>query len=521
MKEYTLKISRFNPEIDRAPVFKEYQVPYVDDDSVLGALLYIYEEIDSTLLFSYGCRYRICGKCAIRINGKPALACETRVEDGMVLEPLDNLPVIRDLAVDRTGLIEPLRRLEILLSPLKEVEAVSQPSEFYQLMRCNECLSCLSSCPVFKAEVGYDGPFMGTKLAQLYYDVREGKKSLSDLENFLDGCIQCQQCEVHCPWDVPFSKVSTKIKGEIFKGKGVSFRDWFMSRPPIIGWVASMLSSPMNALTRRKLVRRMIDRLMKIDERAPFPSYQKAKIRRQKGEVKNKVAYLIGCYEKFNDPVSARDSLSILEAIAPGVEILDPGCCGIPFIGIGNLESARKRAVAASELLTKRLSEGYEVVFGCPSCGSMIKNEYPALFGLLGEQNFRSRIYDIGEYLLQRYQLGQFKMTRKGMGEKIGYQISCHLKALKIGTPSLHLLREIPGLEVEVFDQCCGMAGMMGFKKERFDLSQRVGTPLMEEIKKGQLKRIVSDCSSCRMKIEHETGLKTVHPISLIKEAVN
>ena len=64
-KEYTIKISRYNPEVDDAPVLKEYRVPCAEQESVLGALLYIYEEIDSTLLFNYGCRFRLCGKCEI------------------------------------------------------------------------------------------------------------------------------------------------------------------------------------------------------------------------------------------------------------------------------------------------------------------------------------------------------------------------------------------------------------------------------------------------------------------------
>ena len=260
----------------------------------------------------------------------------------------------------------------------------------------------------------------------------------------------------------------------------------------------------------------MLDRFFKIDQRAPFPQYFAGEARRPKKEGKGRVAYLIGCSEKFNDPTPARDSLSMLEAISPDVELLDLGCCGMPFIGIGDLESARKRAVGVSDGLTERLAEGYEIVFGCPSCGSMIKNEYPALFGLLAKGDLRSRIFDISEYLLRRYETAQFKMSGEGMGEKIGYQISCHLKALKIGTPSLQLLRKIPGLEVEVFDQCCGMAGTMGFKKEKYDLSQKVGGPLIEELRESNLSLIVSDCASCRMKIEKETGIKTLHPISVI-----
>ena len=217
MKECSITISRFNPEEDDRPVLKEYKVPSVDQGTVLGALLYIYEETDSTLFFNYGCRYRSCGKCAIKINGNPSLACETLLADGMILEPLDNLPLIRDLGVDRSGLIEPLRKYDIIFSPIRESESAIQPPEFFHLNRCNECLSCLSTCPVYSQSLEYDGPFFGSKLAKLYYDVREGKKQLSHLKSFLDKCIQCKQCDVVCPWDVNFSEISTHIKEKLFR----------------------------------------------------------------------------------------------------------------------------------------------------------------------------------------------------------------------------------------------------------------------------------------------------------------
>jgi len=310
---YTIKISRFDPETDERPILKEYQVPRRDQESVLGILLYIYEEIDSTLFFNYGCRYRSCGKCAIKINGKPMLACETPLADGMILEPLDHLPVLRDLAVDRSGLLDPLKKYDLLLSPPKERERVVQPSEFFQLIRCNECLSCLSICPAFGQKAGYDGPFFGVKLALLHNDVREEKDRLSQLAPFLEKCIQCKQCQVNCPWNILFTKVATKIKGELFARRSFSGRDWVMSRPPVISYFVSLLPLPVNKLAKKKVVRKILDHLMEIDERAPFPEYRKMTIKPRKErpeERRHQVAYFLGCYEKFNDPKIAKASLS-------------------------------------------------------------------------------------------------------------------------------------------------------------------------------------------------------------------
>lgn len=525
MKEYTIKISKYNPEVDEKPTIKEYRVPHVDQGTVLEALLYVYEEIDSELLFSYGCRYKLCGKCAIKINGKPALACETPLEEGMVLEPLDQFPIIRDLAVDRSGLIEPLRKHHILFLSSKELEeVVIQPPEFFQAIKCNECLACLSNCPVFAQGLDYDGPFFGVKLAELYYDARDGEDRIKEIESYLEKCILCKRCDGGCPWGVNFSELSTKIKDEIYRQRRPSIRDWIFSHPSIMGNVETFLFPLSNFLVKQKPVRKMLDRFMGIHERVFLPDYHPGQIKKwgKKGvREKNKVAYFLGCFDKFNSPVTTQDSLSILEANNIPAEVIDFGCCGLPFIGIGSLHSAENRAVGISEKLKKLITDRYNIILSCPSCASMIKNLYPRLFNLLEEEKFQKRIYDIGEYLLEMYRSNQLNINFKKTEKKVGYHVPCHLKSQKVGTPFIDLLGLIPGLKIDaVFDQCCGMAGTMGFKKEKYEFSRKVGDPLISSIKKGRVDLILSDCASCRMRIESEAGVKTSHSISILKEAM-
>ncbi|MGB9627133.1 MAG: anaerobic glycerol-3-phosphate dehydrogenase subunit C [Thermodesulfobacteriota bacterium] len=524
MEECEIKISRYNPEVDDKPILKEYKVPLKDQSTVLEALLYIYEEIDSTLFFNYGCRFRLCGKCAIKINGKPSLACETSLVNGMILEPLDNFPIIRDLGVDRSGLIEPIRKHHIILFPVRESTIAIQPSEFFHLIKCNECTSCLSTCPVYSQKVGYDGPFFGVKLAELYYDVRNEKKKLSYLESYLDKCIQCKQCDVVCPWEVNLSQIITKIKGRIFKQKKFSIRDWLISHPARIGYFISPLSTLFNTLIKKRSMRKIVDQLIGIDVRAPFPEYHPAKIRpsiERKGKTKHKVAYFVGCYNKFNDPNTSQEALVVLDANGVEVIPLDLGCCGMPSLGIGDLESAGKRAATLSAEIKKLILNGYDIVSNCPSCVTMIKIEYPSLFHLLEEEEVQGHIHDLGAYLWQLNQWGELNKNFKEIRRKVGYQVSCHLKAQKIGTPFVNLLRLIQGLEVRaIFDKCCGMAGTMGFKKEKYELSQKVGSSLMNELVNSQLDLILTDCASCQIKIKNETKINTSHPITIIKEAM-
>jgi len=99
----TITIVRTNPDTGMKPVRVQYRIPYSEKMRVMDALNYIRENVDSSLQYRWSCRYYSkCGTCAATINGKPGLTCYESVKDRMVIAPLANFPVIRDLVVDRS-----------------------------------------------------------------------------------------------------------------------------------------------------------------------------------------------------------------------------------------------------------------------------------------------------------------------------------------------------------------------------------------------------------------------------------
>lgn len=102
-KTVTVKILKYNPETDVGPRYKTYVVPWEETGNVMQLLKQIYKTLDNTLAFNYyACGYRFCNNCRMTINGSPGFACFTKVKPGdeLLLEPMKNFPVIRDLAVD-------------------------------------------------------------------------------------------------------------------------------------------------------------------------------------------------------------------------------------------------------------------------------------------------------------------------------------------------------------------------------------------------------------------------------------
>jgi glycerol-3-phosphate dehydrogenase subunit C len=56
-------------------------------------------------------------------------------------------------------------------------------------------------------------------------------------------------------------------------------------------------------------------------------------------------------------------------------------------------------------------------------------------------------------------------------------------------------------------------------KKQNYDLSMEIGKHLFEEIQKSGVEQVVTSCGSCAMQIAQGTGLKVVHPLTLLAEA--
>jgi succinate dehydrogenase/fumarate reductase iron-sulfur protein len=194
-----ISIRRFDPGTDAEPRWVEYAVPRSERTTVLETLMHIYEQVDSTLAFRFGCRFNKCGLCAVEVDGAPRIACFTDVEDGMKIAPLAGMPVVRDLVIDRAAFFEGLRELELYIPEQEDAQApqVLQQSEVHKkLLGCVECLACNATCPEYDFERNpLASPYVFAKLAQLHLDPRnviDRRRQARELG--LGRCAECGKC---------------------------------------------------------------------------------------------------------------------------------------------------------------------------------------------------------------------------------------------------------------------------------------------------------------------------------------
>jgi len=105
MKSSSMEVSVWRGDHDGG-AFSTYTVPRQASQTVLDVVVWIQQNADPTLAYRYACRVGMCGSCAMTVNGRPRWTCRTHIQvvgdNGLEIAPLQNLPVIRDLAVDMT-----------------------------------------------------------------------------------------------------------------------------------------------------------------------------------------------------------------------------------------------------------------------------------------------------------------------------------------------------------------------------------------------------------------------------------
>ena len=214
--DYIFRILRFDPKKDEYPYFQDFSYESEEKKSVLEALMDIRNDQDCTISFRYSCREAICGSCAMVINGNFDLACRTDLESLrsslVVIEPLPNLEIQKDLVVDMDPFWEALQKIEPYLQG-EEIQSTKghrvddrDMDRIFQFVNCIMCGCCYAACPVASRDERYLGPAALAKLCRFVRDPRDIRPfanwSRVNTEAGVWGCDTVFACNEACPKDV-------------------------------------------------------------------------------------------------------------------------------------------------------------------------------------------------------------------------------------------------------------------------------------------------------------------------------
>jgi succinate dehydrogenase iron-sulfur subunit len=214
--------------------FSDFQVTLEGRMTVLDALFHIQRELDSSLGFRCACRVGMCGTCAVSVNRVPRLACSTLVRslnsDTVTVEPLPNLPVIKDLAVSLAPFFEQWKHAlpafrprdrqsqELARIPANTLFAETAPGK----RDCITCGACYSACTITHMSRKYLGPAAINRALLRLLDPRDAgdTERLAVLDKEIEGVWRCHtqfNCTATCPRGISLTDSIVRIKRALLR----------------------------------------------------------------------------------------------------------------------------------------------------------------------------------------------------------------------------------------------------------------------------------------------------------------
>ena len=370
-----------------------------------------------------------------------------------------------------------------------------------------------------------------------------------DFSKVVDACTLCDLCFVNkCPYvpphefDVDFPHLMLRHRTVQAKNHGINFIDKQISKTDMNGAVATKIASFLNwaTATTNKPLRKTIEVITGIDARADLPKFANKTLCQQtaltsytpniNGPAYGQKAVLFAtCFGNYNNPNIGLAAIKVLSHQGIAVEVVYPGCCGMPLLEKGDLPSVVAQAEKISTALQPYIEKNIPVLSIIPSCSLMLKSEWPLLLPKNESvKKLSKNVMDISEYVIHLHkQFGLTSGLKPLENDTVTLHLACHSRAQNIGAKAAEMLRLIPNLKVQIIERCSGHGGTWGVMKDNFETALKIGKTTAKQALTYENPLVLSECPLAAkhilqgMQIQGtgEKSYLTMHPIELLAKA--
>jgi glycerol-3-phosphate dehydrogenase subunit C len=405
---------------------------------------------------------------------------------------------------------------------------------------CLKCNVCTTVCPVARVTDLFPGPkYVGPQAQRFRLGtiLAPGSGELSVVQSpdqSVDYCSGCGFCTTACPAGVKIAEMNSRARAASRSGHRPRLRDWLLGQTDLTGRLGVLTAPLANRAFGNGLFRALVDRVIRIDRRAPLPPFSRRTFRSRLSRYRRSawsadappaehaVVYFHGCAANYYEPHVGQAAIDVLERNGFAVIVPPQVCCGLPLISNGLYRQARGRARANLAVLAGYARAGYRIVGTSTSCTHTIKAEYREMLDIddADARAVAGATWDICEFLLDLHERGQLDTHFGTLDRTLPYHAPCQLRSHGIGLPALDLFELVPGLRaIDMDHDCCGIAGTYGLKSEKYDIAMAVGEPLFERVRRSAASQAACDSETCRWQIEKATGTSLRHPVEILAEA--
>lgn len=402
---------------------------------------------------------------------------------------------------------------------------------------CNGCGVCRSTlldidmCPVFRA-LGHEAASSRAKLnlAQNYLTGNLDHVPMAELRKVTDLCVNCKMCAVDCPAGVNSADIMVELKAQIASDVG------FDKDTTVLLHMEKLLRlvSPLAMLQRLAVsfapVRKLMERFTGLSAKRTPPQlsdkpflkrFAHAAVPAQSHNSSVKVAYFVDMFADLISPHIAETFIKILEH--NHINFIIPKQKGSDIVNFtyGNIKQASQSADFNVDELAKCIDLGYTVVCTEPTAALVLQEEYPRINSSDTSLKVAKNSVEASTFLLSLFEKNMMQTEMKTVSVTLGYHRPCHMKKMGAADSTIRLMAHIPGVTlIDINKGCCGIAGTFGMKKKNYDTSMKIGAPLFKELQNKKLDFGLTECSTCKLQMEHGVpNLKVKHPLEILAEA--
>ncbi|MCA9082532.1 MAG: anaerobic glycerol-3-phosphate dehydrogenase subunit C [Planctomycetaceae bacterium] len=404
--------------------------------------------------------------------------------------------------------------------------------------RCNGCGTCRTTsdqgrmCPFFHDESAEENsPRSKANLVRRFLSGEDPAETLAseDVRQVVESCFNCKQCQLECPSEVDIPHLVLEARAGYVAAFGLSQTDSLLSRFHTYARFASRFTMMANRILRHTVFRSLLQKTVGIAEQRRLPLFSSRPFLKSPRVLSSHnvtdptsptptVIYFVDYFANHHDPQLAEAFVRILQH--NGFRVVIPQqqtVSGMGMVSVGDLSGAREVAEANLSVLSEAARDGYPVICTEPSAALCLTQEYPLLLNNRDADVVAKQTTDAGSFLWKLHIEGRLKLDFSELKISVAYHTPCHVKALGPETGLCNLLELIPNLTVIRLEKgCSGMAGTFGMAAEHFQTSISIGRPLMETLNTIDVQAGTTDCSSCRMQMEQQSDIPTVHPVKLL-----
>jgi glycerol-3-phosphate dehydrogenase subunit C len=372
---------------------------------------------------------------------------------------------------------------------------------------CHGCRRCFNLCDSFPRlfdliDNGPTGEVDGVKVED-YAQVEE-------------ACTICDMCFMtKCPyvppheWNVDFPHLMLRYRAVHAKKDGTAFSETQLAETDRNGRLASIAASAANWATdeQNKTTRAALERLGGIHHGARLPRYagETFNIRAAREGVqlneaapaygKRKAVLYATCFVNFNNTAIGSAARAVLAKNGVETEVVYPGCCAMPKLELGDIESVAVAARTVSTELLKWVDKGYDVIALTPSCALMLKFEWPLIVPESTDvKRLSQATFDLSEYVVDIAKKHGLAPGLEPLEGGVTVHLACHARAQNMGAKAAEMLRLVPETRVAVVERCSGHGGIWGTRTENFEVAVKVGKPAAQAALRNKTSFVASEC---------------------------